>query len=94
MKSMRALQKRWVWPHSHTVREAGEGIDSFMSPMVVASDSERIISYCKRRTRKGLGRRLHVGAWPGKEVRCLVTYEFKRFVYSNPKRVDHLFLVV
>ena len=66
---MRASQKRWVWPHSHTVREAGEGIDSFMSSMVVASDSERIILYCKRRTRKGLGRRL--GAWPGKEVRCL-----------------------
>ena len=25
MKSMRASQKRWVWPHSHTVREAGGG---------------------------------------------------------------------
>ena len=65
MKNMQASQKRWVWPHSHTIREAREGIDSFMSPMVVASDSERIISYCKRRTHKGLGRRLRCLAWEG-----------------------------
>ena len=63
MKSMRPSQKRWVWPHSHTIREA-EGVDSFMSPMVVASGSERIISYCKRRTCQGLGRRVGASLVP------------------------------